>query len=254
MKYKGLWITLAVIGVIAIIGAAVFLGFFFGRRSSIGPVFSFNRTRFNFPSMMRGMQWQDNDLGCNTGALAGCSWNTSGSSELRVISIEEAEQAVSTYINEYDSDDHLHISEIMIFDNHAYAVVKEEETGIGAFEVLVDPETLTVYPEMGPNMMWNLKYGHMASGMMNNSAYSNPADMPISEAEAVQLANDYLADIGSNLVADDHPDQFYGYYTLHTTVDGEIYGMLSVNGYSGDIFLHTWHGQFIEMTEHADEH
>jgi len=24
---------------------------------------------------------------------------------------------------------------------------------------------------------------------------------------------------------------------------------LSVNGYSGQVFLHTWHGDFIEMTE-----
>jgi hypothetical protein len=26
-------------------------------------------------------------------------------------------------------------------------------------------------------------------------------------------------------------------------------GMLSVNGYSGQVFLHTWHGAFIEESE-----
>jgi hypothetical protein len=28
-----------------------------------------------------------------------------------------------------------------------------------------------------------------------------------------------------------------------------IVGMLSVNGYTGQIFLHTWHGNFIEESE-----
>jgi hypothetical protein len=31
--------------------------------------------------------------------------------------------------------------------------------------------------------------------------------------------------------------------------DNQPAGMLSVNGYSGQIFLHTWHGTFIEMWE-----
>ena len=31
--------------------------------------------------------------------------------------------------------------------------------------------------------------------------------------------------------------------------DGKIIGMLSVNGYNGQIFLHTWHGTFIQEVE-----
>lgn len=43
----------------------------------------------------------------------------------------------------------------------------------------------------------------------------------------------------------------YGYYTIMTTLEGEHYGMLSVNGYSGDVWYHTWHGMFIsEVKEH----
>jgi stress response protein YsnF len=44
-------------------------------------------------------------------------------------------------------------------------------------------------------------------------------------------------------------EEFYGYYTLHTEKDGEITGMLSVNGYSGEIWYHSWHGPFIAMEE-----
>jgi hypothetical protein len=53
----------------------------------------------------------------------------------------------------------------MIFDNNGYVVVKEASTGIGAFELLVDPTSQIAYPEHGPNMMWNLKY----SGLNHNN-------------------------------------------------------------------------------------
>ena len=52
-------------------------------------------------------------------------------------------------------------------------------------------------------------------------------------------------DIVSPVIA----SQFYGYYTLDFSKDGKIVGMLSVNGYSGQIFLHTWHGTFIEEAQ-----
>ena len=42
------------------------------------------------------------------------------------------------------------------------------------------------------------------------------------------------------------PVQFYGYYTLDFERDGTMVGMLSVNGFSGQVFLHAWHGTFIE--------
>jgi len=162
----------------------------------------------------------------------------------------------------------------MIFDNHAYAQVIEEDTGIGAMEVLVDPLTLNIYPEFGPNMMWNLKYGMMAGydgnsmmdgfgmmgrrfgGMMGGYGRSGSeleaGDIPnmnVSSDQAVQYAQKYLDKYLSGAEADDHADPFYGYYTLHVLRDGEVEGMLSVNGYTGQVFLHSWHGEFIEMSE-----
>ena len=59
----------------------------------------------------------------------------------------------------------------MIFDNNAYARITEKSTGIGAMELLVDPASLVVFPEYGPNMMWNLKYGMMSgAGMMGGTS------------------------------------------------------------------------------------
>lgn len=182
------------------------------------------------------------------------------------LSLAEASAAVEAYLAELNQDN-LELGEVMIFDNHAYAQIVEQDSGIGAMEVLVDPATKAVYPEMGPNMMWNLKYGMMAGfggfgrfggyGMMGRFGYlpgqGTPGDlsaeMPVSPAAAVEAAQRYLDTYFENKFrADEHTDPFYGYYTLHVNEDGQTIGMLSVNGYTGQVFLHTWHGNLLEMS------
>jgi hypothetical protein len=44
-------------------------------------------------------------------------------------------------------------------------------------------------------------------------------------------------------------EQFPGYYTVHILKSGKVTGMLSVNGYSGQVWYHTWHGAFIQMKD-----
>lgn len=188
------------------------------------------------------------------------------------ISVDDARDAVESYLLDYGEQD-LVIEEIMVFDNNAYAIVIEESTGIGAFELLVDPVTKAVFPEFGPNMMWNLKYGMMGSGMMggwngsgmmdrwggsgmmggfgNNRFSSKELDsvMSVSKAEALEIAQDFLDQVYPGTEVSDEITQFYGYYTIDTERDGVINGMLSVNGYTGQVFPHTWHGEFVEMVE-----
>ena len=57
---------------------------------------------------------------------------------------------------------------------------------------------------------------------------------------------------GRHATADEHADAFYGYYTIHTLENGEVVGMLSVNGFTGQVFPHTWHGELVEMGDEAD--
>jgi hypothetical protein len=45
------------------------------------------------------------------------------------------------------------------------------------------------------------------------------------------------------------PDAFYGYYTVHVRKADQLAGMLSVNGYTGQVWFHTWHGNFIASSE-----
>ena len=176
------------------------------------------------------------------------------------LSIEETEQAVEQFLEGY-GDPNLELAEVVIFDNGGYAEIVEVDTGIGAMEVLIDPWTLNVYPEMGPNMMWNTRYGMMGGhggmmgGMMGNWDYGyrngNSGELTITPEEAGTLAQEYLDQVpwGDGLTANDHADAFYGYYTLHVLSDGEIIGMLSVNGYTSQVWYHTWHGDFIEMSD-----
>ncbi|MHB8648147.1 MAG: hypothetical protein ACYDAR_20390, partial [Thermomicrobiales bacterium] len=76
------------------------------------------------------------------------------------VTIDQAQQAVQTYLDRYGNAD-LAVDEVMAFQNNFYAIVTEKSSGTKAFEVLIDRNTGTVFPEYGPNMMWNTKYGMM---------------------------------------------------------------------------------------------
>jgi len=159
---------------------------------------------------------------------------------------QDAQQAISSYGNQ-----NLLISEIMEFQDNFYVEVKEKDTGVHAFELLVNRYSGAVYPEPGPNMMWNTKYGMMGRGMMggfgpwSGQAQQPAADMPVTADQAIKDANAYLAQAFPGAQAATDPSTFYGYYTMDFSKDGKTVGMLSVNGYTGQVWYHTWHGTFI---------
>ena len=267
-------VSLIVLAVFFVAAAILLTGFFIGRGTwnmhnfwpgSMMGNFSWNMPHSNKLSPRGGMMdyWQYNDnidnLRCDygfdmMGSGRAYQWNADSCLANPVesaspLTIDTVESILTDYINNTGRDSALHIGEIMIFGNHAYAQLVEEDTGIGAMEVLVDPVTQEVFPEYGPNMMWNQKYG-MMEDMWHNDSTDQTNNMTISKDEAVVLAQEYLDDQHKGTLAEDHPDTFYGYYTLHILKDGEVIGMLSVNGYSGAVFYHNWHGNFIEMSSH----
>ncbi|MCP8306944.1 MAG: hypothetical protein H3Z49_07590 [archaeon] len=158
-----------------------------------------------------------------------------------VDSIEQAEELVERYLSSLGGG--YRIEEIMEFSNHFYIIVQEKSTGINAFELLVDRYTGRIGFEPGPNMMWNQKYGHM--GRVGNPT----ASMPIDAKEASGYGQRWL-DTNIPGASVEEPKMFYGYYTMDVSIDGRMSGMLSVNGYTGDVWYHSWHGEFIGMEEH----
>ena len=165
------------------------------------------------------------------------------------ISMEKAIEIVENYLRAR-SDSDLEAEEIMEFSYNFYVEFSEKSTGIHAFEELIDPYTGDMYPEPGPNMMWNTKYGMMSGMMWGTPNLSTP--MTVTGEEAVKYAQEFLDSYLPGAKAEE-AEQFYGYYTLHVVNNGQIYGMLSVNGYTGQVWYHFWHGPFIGMKE-FDEH
>jgi len=209
------------------------------------------------PGMMNG------NNGYGPGMMGGAGGNNTNAAPL---SVDQAKTSANAYIKTLGVDG-LDVAEVMIFDNNAYVVVKEMGTGNGAFELLVDPATQNAYPEFGPNMMWNLKYGGLNhsqmmggsngmmggnNGMMGGDGWDTTvptdlsAEMNVTPEKAIEYAQKYLDANVKGATAATDPIKFYGYYTIDFEKDGKVAGMLSVNGYSGQVFLHTWHNTFIE--------
>jgi hypothetical protein len=171
-------------------------------------------------------------------------------STTKVDSFEQAKALADQYLTGSSSD--LKIKEIMEFSNNFYVRVQEKSTGINAFELLVARYTGRAMPEPGPNMMWNTKYGMMSGvmgGIMGTSRGTPTADMPVSAQNASQYAQKWL-DLNNPGAKVEDQDTFYGYYTIDVSKDGITYGMLSVNGYAGSVWYHTWHGKFIGTVEY----
>ncbi|MDP2901440.1 MAG: hypothetical protein Q8O47_10805 [Candidatus Bathyarchaeota archaeon] len=163
----------------------------------------------------------------------------------QVLGMDEAESIATNYLKSFGGSD-IQVKEIMEFQINYYVEYKERSTGLGAFEMLIDKQTGSIYPEYGPNMMWNLKYGH--GGMMGGWSTPPSAQMSVSASQAKTIAQGYLDGAYPGSVAEE-VNQFYGYYTVHITKSGTLFGMLSVNGSSGVVWYHSWHGAYIQSRE-----
>lgn len=170
-------------------------------------------------------------------------WN-SGTPRGKPLTLDQAQQSVQGYIAQFGNPN-LAIDEVMEFQRNFYAIVKDKSTGHGAFEVLVNKVTGAVFPEYGPNMMWNTTYGMMGH-MMGYQQPSGP--MTVSSAQATRIARQWL-DQNQPGATMEAAEQFPGYYTVHILKNGKVTGMLSVNGDSGQVWYHTWHGAFIRMKD-----
>ena len=168
------------------------------------------------------------------------------------ITLDQAAESARQYLNVSGNQD-LELTEVMEFSNNFYAEVKEQSAGTHAFELLIDRYTGEVFPEPGPNMMWNTRYGHMAgahiSGMMGGLGGQQAETMSVTPEQALDIAQQWLDKFLPGTSSAEQAEAFYGYFTIHVMKEGLVYGMLSVNGYTGDVWYHTWHGDFIGMKE-----
>lgn len=247
-KNRIIWTAVLVVSVILLIGYGL-LGFTLSRNGNYGSYGQRGYGSYGQGYNGRGMMGR---------------WFNSNSSQVesgKKLSIDQIKTVVNDYIKGYGSN--LEISDIFVYkDTDYYVSVEEKDTGKGAMELLVNPYTGQVYPEYGPSMMWNEKYGVQGGyGMMgrggwnmmggtsrNNYNNNTTSSKQFSSDQAVKIADQYVKDnLGKDFSVSGDGREFYGYYTFHINKGGSIAGMMSVNYYTGAVWYHDWHGEIEQV-------
>jgi len=159
--------------------------------------------------------------------------------DARPISSEDARARMESFAQQYGSN--VEVEDFMAFSANYYAILRDSSSNQSVAEVLVDRYSGSAYPEPGPNMMWNTLFGTGREGS-GGPTYGQGA--------ARGLAEDFLIGYlpGAQII---ESEALPGYYTFDFGRE-EIEGMLSVNAYSGQIWVHTWHGTYLgDMNEMA---
>ncbi len=173
------------------------------------------------------------------------------------------DQAVQTFKSYLASgqNSNLALHEVEEYQYNFYASYYEKDTGNFAFQMLIWKPGATgmsggmgygmmtgvAMPEPGPNMMWNTKYGmtNGMMGMMGGYRQGASASMTVSPEQARTMAQQYLnASLAGKTAGD--PDTYYGYYNIDVLMNGSTFGMISVNGYTGQVWYHDWHGSYVQ--------
>lgn len=204
-----------------------------GYNYSYGPGMM-NNPGYNYsygPGMM-------NNPGYNYGYGPGMMGNMMGNMmaiyypESKPVTQDEALKSLENFSSQYGSN--IQVEDVMIFSGNYYAVLKDTNSSQDIAEVLVDRYSGSVYPEPGPNMMWNTRFG---AGRTTTGAPEYDLN------ETKKLAGDFLIGyLPGAQVLESH--EMPGYYTFDFGRQ-DIEGMLSVNAYSGQIWVHTWHGPYL---------
>ncbi|HLC00935.1 MAG TPA: hypothetical protein VJL33_06425, partial [Candidatus Bathyarchaeia archaeon] len=163
------------------------------------------------------------------------------------LNITTAVTIAKNYVASIGNPD-LTATEVEEYAANFYVQIAEKSTGVGAFELLINKYTGSIYPEMGPNMMWNTKYGMMRGGILGGIWGTPTTTMTVTPTQAEANAQQFLtAYYPGTTVGEVTP--FYGYYHVMVESEGTTYGMLSVNGYTGQVWYHNWHGAFIQEVD-----
>lgn len=178
----------------------------------------------------------------NGGGMMGGSYNAQSLGVIltkgEVATWDQAVAIAKAYTQKLNQD--VVIGELHEFSNGYEVELKEGKTGAKAYEVIVYKNGGQIIAEMGPNIMWNTKYGHMNWG--NNGAVT------VSEEQATKRAQEFVIKMGQGY-AMEKPELAPGYYEFMIQKDGKDYAELDVNGYTGQVWLEDWQGPIIKTID-----
>ena len=168
------------------------------------------------------------------------------------IGIDRAVQIAQNTAASY-SGGGLKADEVIGFSQNYYASIREASSGVGAFEILINRATGSVTREPGPDMMWNTKYSMRGAvmtggGVMGGSILAPSGTMTVTALQAQEIAQRWL-DSNRSGSTSKPADAFYGFYTVDYESSGHLAGMVSVNGYTGQVWYHSWHGSFVQLRD-----
>lgn len=69
----------------------------------------------------------------------------------------------------------------------------------------------------------------------------------ISPEESYNIVMDYILNIDSELKVNPNYIEFYGYFKYYIEMNDVIVGVVSVNGFSGQVWYQNWNGSFKEL-------
>ena len=152
---------LIVLGVLVVAGGLFFAGTMFSQAGLFGPRTMMSGYGWdNYPGFGPGMMYGRGGngrgpgmmgggagaYGMGPGMMRGYGWDDRTSANVTPLTVDQAKQAANKYVQSLNLQG-LELGETMIFNNNAYVAVKETSTGLGAFELLVDPTTQIANPE-----------------------------------------------------------------------------------------------------------
>ena len=199
-------------------------------------------------------------MGNGMGAMMVVSGGTAYRGDGTRVTMDDAVVIATRYLNSSGISS-LALDEIEEWEFNYYVVVKEAAPSTyKAYQLIIDKWTGAVMPEPGPNMAWNQKYGRMMNnmsegmggGMKKRERNMTDPSMTVTVQAASSAAVQFLRERFSRpLAVDVSPDVYFGYYNfdVNDAVTGAKYGMLSVNGATGQVWYHTWHGNYVQGRE-----
>ncbi len=132
------------------------------------------------------------------------------------------------------------VDELHEFTDSYEVELKEAQTGAKAYEFMIAKNGGQIFAEMGPNVMWNTKYGHMN--------YGNNVTPTMSAKQATEAAQKFVNSMGTGFSVD-KPENAPGYYEFMVMKDGKDYAELDVNGINGQVWYENWHGPILNTVK-----
>jgi flagellar basal body-associated protein FliL len=179
------------------------------------------------------------------------------------LTIDNATIIAQNYVTQLGNSN-LSVAEVDQYSTCFYARVVETNTDAGAFELTINNVTGTVTAEQGAMMEWNTKYGISSStgmmgyletgttggmmgsgGMMTWLRGTPTTTMSITTDQAKTAAQQYLnTNYPGTTIG--QATTFYGYYMMQVQKGTSYYGMITVNGQTGQVLYCSWLGTFMQ--------